>query len=109
MVESRSNKYAYLKDVLEDFFENIKNEPVLTDALEKILTGYYKVPKQIAREELRPLILEDNRIVKKIVAIEGKKKKEYLLAKEWIFHIEADENTMLDRIIDLYDEYRSKS
>jgi hypothetical protein len=32
-----------------------------------------------------------------------------LLAKEWIFHIEANENIMLDRIIDLYDEYRSKS
>jgi hypothetical protein len=104
---SKNKHRVYLKDIAEDFFDNIKNEPVLVDAIDKILTGYYKIPKQIAKEELKPLILQDNRIVKKVVAIEGKKKKDYLQAKEWIFHIEADENIMLDRIMEVYEEYRS--
>lgn len=105
---SKNKKYPlYLKEVIEDFFESIKNEPVLIDAIDKILTGYYKVPKQIAKEELRSLILQDKRIVKKVVAMEGKKKRDYLQAKQWIFHIEADENVMLNRILDVYEQYRS--
>jgi hypothetical protein len=109
MIKHSKNKYAYLKDVVADFFENLKEEPVLINALDKILTGYYNVPKEITKKELIPMILKDNRIVKKIIAIEGKKKKDYLIAKEWIFHIDADENTMLDRITDLYEEYRLNS
>jgi hypothetical protein len=55
------------------------------------------------------MILQDKRIVRKVVAIEGKKKSDCLKAKEWIYHIEADENVMLDRILEVYEEYRSDS
>lgn len=100
---------VYLNDIAEDFFESVKNEPVLVDAIDRILTGYYKVPKRIAKEKLRPMILQDKRIVTKVVAIEGKKKSDCLKAKQWIYHIEADENLMLDRILEVYEEYRSDS
>ena len=55
------------------------------------------------------MILQDKRIVRKVVAIEGKKKNDCLKAKQWIYHIEADENVMLDRILEVYEEYRSDS
>lgn len=89
--------------------KSIKNEPVLIGAIDRILTGYYKVPKHIAKDKLRPIILQDKRIVKKVVALEGKKKSDCLKAKQWIYHIEADENVMLDRILEVYEEYRSDS
>jgi hypothetical protein len=41
---------VYLNDIAEDFFESLKNEPVLVDAIDRILTGYYKVPKHIAKK-----------------------------------------------------------
>ena len=103
-----SDSSLYLKDIAEDFCESIKNEPVLVDAIERILTGYYKVPKQIAKEKLRPLILQDKRIVRKVVALEGKGETKCLRARQWIYHIEADENVMLDRILELYEQYRTK-
>jgi len=105
----RTEHSVYLNDIAEDFCESVKNEPVLIDAIDRILTGYYKVSKHIAKEKLRPMILQDKRIVRKVVAIEGKKKSDCLKAKQWIYHIEADENVMLDRILEVYEEYRSDS
>ena len=107
--QPRTEHSVYLNDIAEDFCESLKNEPVLLDAIDRILTGYYKVPKHIAKEKLRPMILQDKRIVKKVVAIEGKKKRDCLMAKQWIYHIDADENVMLDRILEVYEEYRSDS
>ncbi|CAN5348816.1 hypothetical protein BH18THE2_BH18THE2_10480 [soil metagenome] len=107
--QPRTEHSVYLKEIAEDFCESVKNEHVLIDAIDRILTDYYKVPKHIAKEKLRPMILQDNRIVKKVVAIEGKKKSDCLKAKQWIYHIEADENVMLDRILEVYEEYRSDS
>jgi hypothetical protein len=102
------NYSLFLKEIADDFCESIKNEPVLLDAIERIMTGYYKVPVQIAKEKLRPLILQDKRIVKKVVALEGKGETKCLLARQWIYHIEADQNVMLDRILELYEQYRTK-
>lgn len=102
-----SDNSLYLKDIAEDFCESIKNEPVLVDAIERILTGYYKVPKQIAKEKLAPLILQDKRIVRKVVALEGRKRSGCLHARQWIYHIEADENMMLDQILELHEQYQS--
>jgi hypothetical protein len=102
-----SDNSLYLKDIAEDFCESIKHEPVLVDAIERILTGYYKVPKQIAKEKLAPLILQDKRIVRKIVALEGRKRSGCLHARQWIYHIEADENMMLDQILELHEQYQS--
>src|ERR687896_2452404 len=99
---------VYLKDIADDFCESIKIEPVLLDAIERIMTGYYKVSEQIAKEKLRPLILQDKRIVTKVVALEGKGETKCLRARQWIYHIEADENVMLDRILELYEQYRTK-
>jgi hypothetical protein len=107
--QPRTEHSVYFKEIAEDFCESVKNEPVLIDAIDSILTGYYKVPKHIAKEKLRPMILQDKRIVKKVVAIEGKKKSDCLKAKQWIYHIEADENVMLDRILEVYEEYWSDS
>src|SRR5215218_4964690 len=98
---------VYLKDIADDFCESIKIEPVLLDAIERIMTGYYKVSKQIAKEKLRPLILQDKRIVRKVVALEGKKRSGCLHARQWIYHIEADENIMLDQILELHEQYQS--
>jgi hypothetical protein len=67
--QPRTGYSVYLNDIAEDFCENIKNEPVLVDAIDRILTGYYKVPKHTAKEKLRPMILQDKRIVRKVVAI----------------------------------------
>ena len=105
--QPRTEHSVYLEEIAEDFCESVKNEPVLIDAIDRILTGYYKVPKHIAKEKLRPMILQDKRIVKKVVAIEGKKKSDCLKAKQWLYHIEADENLMLDRILEVYEEYWS--
>jgi transcription elongation factor GreA-like protein len=58
-----SDSSLYLKDIAEDFCESIKHEPVLLDAIERILTGYYKVSKQIAKEKLVPLILQEEKWV----------------------------------------------
>jgi hypothetical protein len=107
--QPRTEHSVYLNDIAEDFCESIKNEPVLIDAIDRILTGDYKVPKHTAKEKLRPMILQDKRIVRKVVAIEGKNKSDCLKAKQWIYHIEADENVMLDRILEVYEEYRSDS
>src|ERR671911_1948346 len=104
-----SDNSLYLKDIAEDFCESIKNEPVLVDAIERILTGYYKVSKQIAKEKLVPLILQDKRIVRKVVALEGRGESNYLHARHWIYHVEADEDVMLDRILELHEQYRSES
>jgi hypothetical protein len=102
-----SESPLYLKDIAEDFCESLKNEPVLLDAIERIFTGYYKVPKQTAKEKLVPLVLQDKRIIRKVVALEGRKRNECLRARQWIYHIEADENTMLDQILEMYEQYRS--
>jgi hypothetical protein len=102
-----SESSLYLKDIVEDFCESIKHEPVLLDAIERILTGYYKVSKQIAKEKLVPLILQDKRIVRKVVALEGRKRNGCLYARQWIYHIEADEDVMLDQILELHEQYQS--
>lgn len=46
MAKSQMNRnYSlFLKEIADDFCESIKNEPVLLDAIERIMTGYYKVP-----------------------------------------------------------------
>ena len=106
--QTNRNNSLFLKEIADDFCESIKNEPVLLDAIERIMTGYYKVPVQIAKEKLRPLILQDKRIVRKVVALEGKGETKCLRARQWIYHIEADENVMLDRILELYEQYRTK-
>jgi hypothetical protein len=98
----------YLKDIVEDFCESLKNEPVLLDAIERIFTGYYKISKQIAKERLVPLVLQDKRLIRKVVALEGRKRNGCLLATQWIYHIEADENAMLDQILETHQQYRSE-
>jgi hypothetical protein len=107
--QTNSENSVYLKDIAEDFCESIKIEPVLLDAIERIMTGYYKVSKQIAKEKLRPLILQDKRIVTKVVALEGRGESNYLHARHWIYHVEADDDVMLDRILELHEQYRSES
>ena len=107
--QSNSDSSLYLRDIAEDFCESIKNEPVLVDAIERIFTGYYKVSKKIAKEKLVPLILQDKRIVRKVVALESRKRSGCLHARQWIYHIEADENVMLDRILELHEQYQSIS
>jgi hypothetical protein len=103
-----SENSVYLKDIADDFCESVKSEPVLLDAVERIMTGYYKVSKQIAKEKLRPLILQDKRIVRKVIALEGREESNCLHARQWIYHVEADENVMLDRILELHEQYRSE-
>jgi len=107
--QMKGNNSLFLKEIADDFCESIKNEPVLLDAIERIMTGYYKVPEQVAREKLKPLILQDKRIVRKVVALEGKEETKCLRARQWIYHIEADDNLMLDRILEVYEQYQSKS
>jgi hypothetical protein len=48
--QPRTEHSVYLNDIAEDFGESIKNEPVLIDVIDRILTGYYKVPKHTAKE-----------------------------------------------------------
>jgi len=44
-----------------------------------------------------------------VVALEGRGESNYLHARHWIYHVEADEDVMLDRILELHEQYRSES
>jgi hypothetical protein len=104
-----SKDSLFLKEIADDFCENVKNEPVLIDAIESIMTGYYKVSRQIAKERLRPMILQDKRIVSKVVALEGKNETRFLHARQWVYNAEADDDLMLSRILELHEQFRLKS